>query len=248
MSYPVGFNENDFFYNNVNAPIKFDPNLCNLSEVDLRNKISKELNIPRDITTGTIAKMQQDQQKGQCTFRKATAGDINTAQSWSLNYKIDSYGQQSCSCSKNEGSNIGYITRDPNVIKGSKGSQLQGYPLLNDDRYICKDSVPLTLEIKDVQINDIKLDQDKQNKILNSSVEYYKKVCENKNLAAELIKTYSFNEDGDIKQSDVQTFYNREYLNRINLGIGIILSCGLIYYTISSGSTINLIPTPPSNA
>jgi hypothetical protein len=246
MSNPIGFNENDFFYNNVNAPIKFDPALCSLSDSELNDVISKILNIPIDISAGDLHQIKQGQ--GQCTFRKfKTVADEygpaddpeSAATSWSMNYTFDTTGKQNCACVKNDPTPQ-YIS---NGLYSTK-TDLQGSPIDNDKKYICTSSIPL--QFKDAKINDIHLDQGTQQQIIKSSVDYYRAVCKNKDLASQLIQTNSSNADAEVKQSDVQTFYNREYLNRINLGVGILLSFGLIYYTFSSGTTSSIIPSIPA--
>lgn len=239
MANEVGFNENDFFYNNVNAPIKFDPALCSLSDISLNDIIKKALNIPTDISAGEIPQVKQGQ--GQCILRKFDPSkdqEIDSANSWSMKYMYDSTGTQNCTCVKNDP--IPYYV--PNSVTSFDVNLLRGTPLLDTKKYICTSSIPL--KFNDTQINDIKLDQETQQKIITSSVDYYKAVCKNKDLAAELIKTNSSNEDADVKYNDVRTFYNREYLNRINLGVGILLSCGLIYYIFSEGIS-EIIPSIP---
>jgi len=239
MANEVGFNENDFFYNNVNAPIKFDPAKCTLSDDQLKAEITKALNIPTDISAGQIPQIKQGQ--GQCTIRKfdPEKDDANsTANSWSMKYIYDDSGLQNCTCVKNDPSPQ-YITNSLLVTNSS----LEG-SALDTNKYVCTSSIPL--QFKDSKINDIHLDQATQQQIISSSVQYYKAVCKNKELAAELLKTNSSNEDAEVKYNDVRTFYNREYLNRINLGAGILISCGLIYYTFSQGTTPEIIlPTIP---
>jgi hypothetical protein len=247
MPNPIGFNENDFFYNNVNAPIKFDPEQCSLSDASLNELISKTLNIPTDVKSSVIP--QLDQGQGQCTFRKLkTVADQYgpadepsiAASSWSMKYTFDSGGLQNCACVKNDP--IQYMSNNlfttNSVLTGAS-------PIDNDTKYVCTNSIPLKFD--DAKINDIHLDQGTQQQIVNSTIEYYKAVCKNRDLAAELIKTNSSNSDAELKQNDVQTFYNREYLNRINLGVGIFLTCGLIYYTFTAGTIPNNIPSllPP---
>jgi len=229
MSADLTFSDTDFFYNNINAPIKFNPNLCTLSDVSLNEAITKALNLPNDITHGVLPKT--DQTAGQCTLKKATADDEKLdqkfkAKSWKLNY-VGSGINQKCSCSKADP--IEYIPYDNLELKYANATDLK-----EDVEYVCKNSIPVT--IKDKTISDITLDQTKKQQLINSTVQYYKAACANKDKSVELIKTNSVNQDSDLKYEDTKEFYNREYINRINLGIGIITTCGFIFYTFISGS------------
>jgi len=243
MSTIIGFNENDFFYNNVNAPIQFDPALCSKPASELELLITNTLNIPTEITPGPVTAL--DQKQGQCGFRLFDPNRDDpalAANSWSMRYVIDK-GLQTCKCVKND--------PQPQYIDSyinSFNTKLQG-SAINNNKYVCNNSIPV--EIKDSSINDIKLDQKVQKEIIRKAVDYYTKVCKNKELAISLMNMNATNSNSEVKQSDINTFYNREYLNRINLGVGIILSVGLIYYTIVSGnsppSIIPSLPKPPSN-
>ena len=75
------------------------------------------------------------------------------------------------------------------------------------------------------------LTQEQIQTLKDKTFDYYKSVCRNKSLADELQKKKSANSGGDQKYEDTKTRYNREYLDRINLGVGIFATCGLIYYT-----------------
>ena len=79
--------------------------------------------------------------------------------------------------------------------------------------------------------------------LINKTVEYYRLVCENKRIVNELKDTISKNLDGDLKYNDAVTYYNREYLNRINLGIGIVFTIGFIFYCINAKPKAEL-PVP----
>ena len=89
-------------------------------------------------------------------------------------------------------------------------------------------------KINDEGVSDLPLLDDEKNALIEQTITYYKLVCQNKRLATELNKWLSSNIDGDIKLQDTNTNYNREYLNRINLGIGIIITCGFIYYCVTA--------------
>lgn len=90
---------------------------------------------------------------------------------------------------------------------------------------------------RDYGINDFPKYPDGREELINKTFEYYKLVCKNRSLALELQSWLSKNMDGELKLQDGTTTYNREYLNRVNLGIGILFVCGLIYYCISTTST-----------
>lgn len=230
------FNENDFFYKNVNAPIVFDPNKCSLSDAELKEFIKQKLNLPDNINTGNIP--LTDQKEGQCTWRRVQDGDVGSQQavSWKMVYGIDGSNKQTCTCVAN-GSN-------PIISTGSTifSTTLQG-SMVNSNKYTCKNSIPITLQ--DSKINDVSLDPSIKDNIVNNTLTYYRSVCSNKQKASDLMNSTSKNENSDLKYEDTKTFYNREYLNRINLGIGILTTIGLIYYTFSIGSIESIIPVPP---
>ena len=230
------FNENDFFYKNVNAPIVFDSNKCGLTDAELKEFIKQKLNLPDNINTGTVP--LTDQKEGQCTWRKVQDGDLATQQavSWKMVYSMDKSNRQTCTCVANGSNPI--ISSDPNIFS----SRLQG-SILNTNKYTCKNSIPITL--KDTKVNDISLDSSIKDNIVNNTLTYYRSVCRNKQKASDLMNSTSKNENSDLKYEDTKTFYNREYLNRINLGIGIITTIGLIYYTFSIGTIESIIPVPP---
>lgn len=224
------FNENDFFFKNVNAPIPFDAELCKLSDSELEKKIKNTLNLPNTIVNSRNA---LEQKVGQCIWRKAVEGDSNQAVSWKMVYAKDSAGQQTCKCVADSGNPT--ISTSNSVFSTS----LQG-SLLNTNKYICRDSIQTALS--DLKLNDINLDPKNKEEIISKSIAYYKSVCSNKEKAAELMNSTSKNQNSDLKYDDIKTFYNREYLNRINLGIGIITTIGIIYYTFTVGSVDNIIP------
>jgi hypothetical protein len=95
---------------------------------------------------------------------------------------------------------------------------------------------------RDYGINDFPKYPDGKQELIDKTFEYYKLVCKNKTLALELQSWLSKNMDGELKLQDATTTYNREYLNRINLGIGIIFTCGLIYYCLLTSST-SILPS-----
>jgi hypothetical protein len=246
----VAFNENDFFYKNANAPIKFDPERCKLSTTELENQIRTALNIPNNITYNNVP--QLDSRPGQCTWRKydsARDGNITKGYSWTMQYSYEN-GRQTCKCVATDTTkDTTYIPVGNNVfaIKSSNKippnlSSLEPAP--KNQPMICINSMPTKLQ--DSSINDISLDTEKKEQLVKQTVDYYKAVCANKTKADDLMQSTSQNLDSDLKYSDVQTFYNREYLNRINLGIGILATCGLIYYTFTASPSTSLVPTIPN--
>ena len=166
---PVGFSGNDFFYKSVTAPIQIDSNFCDLSENELRNKITEYYN---DLSLNVPGKQP-------------------------TKIEVTSYDNKSLTFTDNGVTN------------------LPKYP-------------------------------DGKNELIEQTIIYYKLVCENKRLGTELNKFLSSNLDGDIKLQDTNTNYNREYLNRINLGIGIMITCGFIYYCVTAkpGSLLPEVKLP----
>jgi len=81
-----------------------------------------------------------------------------------------------------------------------------------------------------------------RDELINKTILYYRLVCRNKNLATELQNGLSKNMDGELKLQDSRVNYEREYLNRINLGIGILFTCGFIYYSVITSST-SILPS-----
>jgi hypothetical protein len=231
MATPVGFNANDFFYNNVNAPIKFDNSLCNLSDTDLKAQIQNQYN---------IAITQQAQPTisntaGQCTMTKIDTSTMSDDQKSKLtkNWKLQistSGGKQSCKCAADNT----YISADKNVFSTQFGS-----PVNNEVYYSCTDSTPVT--IQDNGASTVQLDETQKGKLMQSTFDYYKSVCKNKVLSEEIIGSLTTNEYGDQKYEDMKSFYNKEYLTRINLGIGIFMATGLMYFTLN---TKGIVPLP----
>jgi hypothetical protein len=77
-----------------------------------------------------------------------------------------------------------------------------------------------------------------KDELIKKTLDYYKLICKNKELSGKLQQTLSKNLDGEVKLQDLTQNYNREYLNRINLGIGIILICGLIFYCFTTNTSV----------
>lgn len=116
---------------------------------------------------------------------------------------------------------------------------------LNAKTKITEKSQPnLRIKGEDVDIADypniqpVQVDEVRKTEIINKTAEYYQSVCKNKDLAEELNSSLVKNDDGDQKYDDMVTYYNMEYLNKINLGVGIIFTCGAIFYTIRTSSQI----------
>ena len=231
MTTQVEFNPNDFFYNNVNAPIKFDNSLCRLSDVDLKVQIKNQYDI-------AITKQKQptiSNAAGQCTMTKIDISSMDDDQkskltkNWKLQISI-SGGKQSCKCAADNT----YISADKNVFSTQFGS-----PINNEVYYSCADSTPVA--IQDNGASTVQLDENQKEKLIQSTVEYYKSVCKNKSLSEEIEGSLSTNESGDQKYEDMKTFYHYEYLTRINLGIGILMTTGLMYFTLN---TKGIVPLP----
>jgi hypothetical protein len=249
----IGYNENDFFYNNVNSPLQLTSDInaiCSLSDSELKTKIEAAFQIPVEIKSSS----QPNARQGQCTWRKVQSGDTTVttpvATSWSLEYTKDANGNINCHCKKNTVDKNGvmpYITNDRISIISNASPFFPKNSSPDSVNYTCVDSLPTTIQER--QINDIQLDTTIQQNLINTTMKYYKEVCVNKRKATELIQSNSHNQDSDLKYEDAKQLYNREYLNRINLGVGILAICGLIYYTISSSSEPilpNSVPKPPS--
>jgi hypothetical protein len=94
---------------------------------------------------------------------------------------------------------------------------------------------------EDQGIQDFPKKVEEKDELIRKTLDYYKLICKNKELSGKLQQTLSKNLDGEVKLQDLTQNYNREYLNRINLGIGIIFTCGLIYYCFTTKSS--LLPT-----
>lgn len=230
MTTPVGFNTNDFFYNNVNAPIKFDASLCSLSDSDLRLRIRNQYNIAFTRTKQpTISNTA-----GQCTLRKIDTSMMDSEQkakltkNWKLQYST-SGGRQSCKCAADNT----YISADANIFSTQFGS-----PINSDVYYSCTNSTPIT--IQDPGASTIQIDNSQNEIIIQAAFDYYKSVCKNKDLSIEIQSKSSTNENGELKYEDMKTFYNKEYLTRINLGIGILINVGIMYFTLSAKG---IVPT-----
>lgn len=222
MSTPVGFNSNDFFYNNVNAPIQFNQNLCDLSDGELRTYISNQLNLR--ISHGNQPTLNA--KAGQClltkidTSKMSEADKLNLTKNWKMEYSTSAAGVQSCSCVADNT----YISLDQSAFSTQLGA-----PLEPSIYYSCANSS--TTPIQDAGVANANLDPNQIQTLIDKTFDYYKSICRNKELADKLQKKNSANSGGDQKYEDAKTLYNREYLNRINLGIGIFTTCGLIYYT-----------------
>ena len=85
-----------------------------------------------------------------------------------------------------------------------------------------------------------------KNELVNKMVDYYKAICNNKILAKKLMQTNSQNSNGELKYQDAMDKYNREYLNRINLGIGILFIVGIISNIFFKKSLPKILPITPT--
>jgi len=222
---PVGFSASDFFYKNVNAPVQFNKSenatICDLSENKLRNKIKTYFDDLSFNKTGVQPKINS--KAGQCVIEIAESVNLNAATSWKMVYKKDSNGKQVCSCEKET---TDFIPSEPNVFQKT-------IPYATSTtKYTCKASS--ISQLRDEGITELPKTLPDKQLLVDKSVEYYKLVCENKRLATELQNGLTINLDGDLKYEDISNSYNREYLNRINLGVGIVFTIGFILYCINA--------------
>lgn len=58
------------------------------------------------------------------------------------------------------------------------------------------------------------------------------KLCDNETLHLKLKEMQTTHSGADSRYQDIQTFYNKEYLKMINLGVGILIQCYLLYKSI----------------
>ena len=237
MSIPVGFSPSDFFYNNVNAPLQYnDPsnsNICDLSGDALRDLIT---NYFSDLSFNVPVR-QPTLRPGQCSIVVDTSGK-NTATDWKLVYTRDKNGRQRCSCEKT--SSTSFVPMDSSTFQSETYTQTT--------QYRCTPSS--TRNTVDNGANELPDEPDGKIFLINKSVEYYKLVCENERLANELKNSLSKNLDGDLKYDDSLNTYNKEYLNKVNLGIGIVCIIGLILFSLNSkppsaSSQMLKLPEPP---
>ena len=107
-----------------------------------------------------------------------------------------------------------------NLVKSLSSFQIQMVPNYNTDEY---DKYTKTLMIN------IKYDPHTDN-LVEKITEYYMKLCENKKLAKQYMAMVG---DGDelsnIVHIQSKKKLNREYLNLVNISLGIFLSAGIVY-------------------
>ena len=225
---PVGFTVSDFFYNNVTAPtvIKIDnsgSHMCDISDNVLKERIKVYFN---DLSYNPVGKQPIINNKaGQCIIETATSGSKDTANNWTMVYTKDSKGNQICSCTRPTG-----VT--PYISESALSFNTLNSASSTTTKYTCKNSTNSSMI--DIGFSEISLDEKEKGDLINKTFEFYKMVCENQNLVVKLQDSISKNLNGDLKLDDSINKYNREYLNRINLGIGIIFICGFISYCITT--------------
>jgi hypothetical protein len=236
MTAEIEFNQNDFFYNNINTPLKFDNSLCSLSDISLNIEIARALNLPADISYG--ADPDSDQKPGQCGWRKVQPGDTVSATSWKMEYSKDKLGNLSCKCVElpedNDKNTIISWNNSGGNLASLTGSTYAEDIIDKDTKYTCAPSLPIAFENQN--LSNVTVDISAQRKLIDSTVKYYKSACKNYNKSNKLINEYSSKENNELKYDDTKSYYNREYLNRINLGLGILATCGIIYFTLSSSN------------
>lgn len=247
---PVGFSNNDFFYKNV-RDIYIEGNawgigkindLCSKDDVELRILIESYLkdfsyNIPsQPVTTG---------KQGQCTLTPSTAGESGSSTNWQMVYGKDANGNQTCTCtSASSISNSSfsgyqpYISSDPKKFELGNGATATNY-------YKCEKSLQLQFTDNGIN-NEINTNNIRKNELIDKLVIYYKAICRNEVLAKKLMQNNSQNSNGELQYEDAIDKYNREYLNRINLGIGITFTAGAIGYFLMNKSLPKILPTVPT--
>jgi hypothetical protein len=104
------------------------------------------------------------------------------------------------------------------------------------------DKQPTNSNYDNGNITPINTNSINNDEIVNKIVEYYLAVCKNEKLAKKIMEYHSDNANGELQYNDSMNSYEREYLNRINLGLGIIVIIGIIYFIKSIPKTISNIP------
>lgn len=241
----IGFSGNDFFYNNIST-INIDNaiwgigtsqnNLCSLDEYELREEITKYFN---DISFNVEKQPTTNLKQGQCSIKLVSQGTPQSDKNWQLIYSKDKNGNQICECKpassvKNLSNGYQpYISYDNNYFELGSEPQSSSY-------YTCANSGDVT--INDTGFRTINNDNLNKDKIIEKLVDYYLEICKNKKLALKLMEQENKNKNGDLQYTDSKNLYYREYLNRINLGIGIIFIFGTIGYSLFSNSIPKVIP------
>lgn len=147
-------------------------------------------------------------------------------------YRIDNKDGQYININKNEKCSPQFQNCQPynetdsnarsidNLVKSLNSFQIQLVP-----KYDANDDYVKTLQVRDTTIYDPHVD-----KLVEKITEYYMKLCENKKLAKKYMAMVG---DGDelstIFHHQNKTKLNREYLNLVNIGLGIFLATGLVY-------------------
>jgi hypothetical protein len=227
------FSTTDFFYNNVNAPIKFDVSKCTYTNDNLTDYISDELN--KQFKLNAIAAKNTDKiiEKECVGARRATKREIlDTASHKYLAIQLSethawstTHTDEGCKC-------LRYSNSDDTKITATNASD---YANNNNNKkmsqvFFCMDSISKTIDEKQIPgISEVTVPQD----LVDSTFNYYKAACANKDKSTKLLGMQETN-NTDLKYDDTKEFYIREYINRINLGIGIIATCGFILYSFNS--------------
>lgn len=240
---PVGFSNNDFFYKNVNMignyGIGTTNDLCSKDDTELRSIIENYLN---DLSFNIPSQPNYASKGGQCTISES--GVSGAENNWQLVYGKDANGNQTCTCkSASSVSNSAFADFKPYISSSTTSFEL-GEGGTPSKYYKCANSLPLDFTDNGASsVIDTNNIRNKKNDLVDKLINYYKANCINQELAKKLMQNNSQNANGEIQYQDAIHKYNREYLNRINLGIGIILTIGVIGYSFMSKSVKILLPT-----
>lgn len=246
---PVGFSNNDFFYKNV-RDINIEGNawgvgktndLCSKDDAELRTLIESYL---KDFSYNIPSQPVNTGKQGQCTLTPSSAGETGSSTNWLMVYGKDANGNQTCKCtsasSVPKSSFAGY---EPYISSNPKRFEL-GSSATATNYYKCDNSIPLQFADNGIN-NQINTNNIRKNELVDKLVIYYKAICRNEVLAKKLMQTNSQNSNGELQYEDAIDKYNREYLNRINLGIGITFTAGAIAYYLMNKSLPKTLPTVP---
>ena len=247
---PVGFSNNDFFYKNV-RDVNIDGNswgigktndLCSKDDNQLRILIESYL---KDFSYNIPSQPISSGKQGQCTLTPSSSGEPGSSTNWQLVYGKDANGNQTCTCtSASSISNSSFAGYQPYISSDSKKFEL-GTGATATNYYKCAKSTPL--QFTDNGINtEINTNNIRKTELIDKLVIYYKSLCRNELLAKKIMQTNSQNSNGELQYQDAIDKYNREYLNRINLGIGIIFTSGIISYFLMTKSLPKISPTVPT--
>jgi len=219
------FSTTDFFYNNVNAPIEFKSSKCSDTDNVLKNYIRGELDTKFKLNAIAAKKTDAIKAKQCVGARLATVSELGNTASHTYLAAISS---EKPNAWRTKPTNEGCICEKLGIpITESNANNY-----VNDISkvYFCMDSISTGIEQKTIPgISEVIVPE----ALVTSTFNYYKAACLNKDNSTKLLGMQETN-NNDLKYYDTKEFYNREYINRINLGIGIIATCGFILYSFNS--------------